>query len=441
MPSENSTLLQEAVDAARRGDREAAQILLRRASEAQPDNELVWLWLSRLAESADERIGFLRQALRAHPGHEQTKSELAEALGAAGIAAAKRGANDTAQELLREALELDPHSVEGWLWLATVRRERGEQRRCLERVLEIDPGHPRARALLQRPEFRAETGKPQARCPLCGAERPAESDRCPRCRAVLSLADLDSLLHNPEVDAEVAAAAVRTREELARWGGGVELHLALAIGHLNLGHLSEGLVHLKALSRLKPSDEILKSQIEILTLWQEGKERNPHETLPLAAAGSACAFPAVREGPVEESAGISAAVAPREPAAPPTLLAIDDSATVRKLVASSLEAHGYRVVAAGDASEGLSKLREHKIDLILLDIHLPGMDGYRVCKLIKSDPATAAIPVVMLSGRGGLFDRLRGRRAGAVSHLGKPFEPQALLELVRRACKVSPEPP
>lgn len=359
--------------------------------------------------------------------------ELARERLAAGIAAAKGGSKGQAQAALEEALELDPQLEDGWLWLATLLKERAEQRRCLERVLAINPAHQHARALLQRAEFREEPEVPQARCLLCGAGREPRAGRCPRCRAVLSFDDLGALVDNPEVDAELVEGAIRTRQGLVRWGGGVELHQALALAHLNLGQVGEGLHHLKALSLLRPSDELLRSRIAILARPAAGAEDAQGMDDPGGGAG-----PAAEPDDPEETAaaagneGAGAEPGPALPRGKATVLVVDASATGRKLVASSLEAHGLAVVAAGDAAEGLARLGERGIDLVVVDVDLPESDGFALCRSIKADAGTAALPVLLLSGRAGYFDRRRGRKAGAAGHLRKPFEPRALVDQIRR---------
>jgi twitching motility two-component system response regulator PilG len=73
-------------------------------------------------------------------------------------------------------------------------------------------------------------------------------------------------------------------------------------------------------------------------------------------------------------------------------------------------------------------------DLILLDITMPKLDGYEVCKRIRKDPRTARVPVVMLSGKDGFFDKVKGRMAGATEYLTKPFQAPAVLAVIARHC-------
>jgi twitching motility two-component system response regulator PilG len=81
----------------------------------------------------------------------------------------------------------------------------------------------------------------------------------------------------------------------------------------------------------------------------------------------------------------------------------------------------------------MGRLKEIVPDLILLDITMPHMDGYQLCRLIKGDELTRKVPVIMLSGKDGFFDKVRGRMVGASEYITKPFEPALLLQTVERS--------
>ena len=110
----------------------------------------------------------------------------------------------------------------------------------------------------------------------------------------------------------------------------------------------------------------------------------------------------------------------------PLVMIVDDSPTVRKLVSLTLERRGYRVISAFDGMAAIKELNSFRPDLILLDINMPRLDGYRLCKLIKKHEVTQGIPVVMLSGKDGMFDKLRGRLVGCSDYITKPFEADTL---------------
>jgi twitching motility two-component system response regulator PilG len=115
-----------------------------------------------------------------------------------------------------------------------------------------------------------------------------------------------------------------------------------------------------------------------------------------------------------------------------TVLVVDDSPTVRKLVSITLEKRGYRVVSAFDGVAAIKEIAAHNPSLILMDVNMPRLDGYQLCKLVKKHETTRDIPVLMLTGKDGMFDRLRGRLVGCAGSIAKPFSPEELLKFVEQ---------
>ncbi|WP_092796340.1 MULTISPECIES: response regulator [unclassified Janthinobacterium] len=125
-------------------------------------------------------------------------------------------------------------------------------------------------------------------------------------------------------------------------------------------------------------------------------------------------------------------LAPQAASGGVTILVIDDSATVRSAAGKVLSEAGYRVVMAENGFDALAKIGDCRPALIVCDILMPRLDGYRTCALIKASAAFHATPVLMLSSKEGLFDRARGAMAGASACLAKPLAPEALLAAVRQ---------
>lgn len=113
-----------------------------------------------------------------------------------------------------------------------------------------------------------------------------------------------------------------------------------------------------------------------------------------------------------------------------SVLVVDDSPTVRKLVTMTLEKNGFTVGAAADGVVALKSIAELKPRLILLDITMPRLGGYQLCKLIKKHESTKHIPVIMLSGKDGMFDKVRGKFVGCDDYITKPFDPEVLVEKI-----------
>lgn len=110
-----------------------------------------------------------------------------------------------------------------------------------------------------------------------------------------------------------------------------------------------------------------------------------------------------------------------------TILVVDDSPTVTKLAADSLERRGYRVLVAEDGERALELARRTKPDLVVLDIILPKLNGFQVCRELKAGAATGQIKILLLSSKSNDSDRFWGLRQGADSYMTKPFEETELL--------------
>ena len=112
------------------------------------------------------------------------------------------------------------------------------------------------------------------------------------------------------------------------------------------------------------------------------------------------------------------------------VLVIDDSNTIRRSAEIFLKQAGHEVVLAEDGFDALSKLSDYQPDLVFCDILMPRLDGYQTCAIIKRNPLFAAVPVIMLSSKDGLFDMARGRMVGSQDYLTKPFTKDQLLQAV-----------
>lgn len=117
---------------------------------------------------------------------------------------------------------------------------------------------------------------------------------------------------------------------------------------------------------------------------------------------------------------------------PKKILAVDDERHIVRLVEVNLQRAGYEVVTAYDGREALEKVKAENPDLVVLDVMMPYMDGFEVLKHLKADPATAEIPVIMLTAKAQDADVFRGWQSGVDCYLTKPFNPMELLTFVKR---------
>ena len=114
-----------------------------------------------------------------------------------------------------------------------------------------------------------------------------------------------------------------------------------------------------------------------------------------------------------------------------TILVIDDEPELVKLLDYNLTKAGYLVLSARDGENGLATARKHSPDAIILDVMMPGLDGWEVCKRHRQDPATSALPVIMLTAKADEGDRVLGLELGADDYVTKPFGVRELLARVK----------
>ena len=112
------------------------------------------------------------------------------------------------------------------------------------------------------------------------------------------------------------------------------------------------------------------------------------------------------------------------------ILLVDDEQDIIKTVGFRLRSVGYEVITASDGMEGLDKARKEKPDLIILDLMLPKIDGYKVCALLKKDDRYAKIPIILFTAKAGDVDKKIGLELGADAYVMKPFEPPELINTI-----------
>jgi two-component system, OmpR family, alkaline phosphatase synthesis response regulator PhoP len=123
------------------------------------------------------------------------------------------------------------------------------------------------------------------------------------------------------------------------------------------------------------------------------------------------------------------------------ILVVEDDTDIAELIAHYLTNAGHQVHRLGSGADVMPRLQRDPVDLVILDLMLPGLDGLRVCEAMRQDPATAVIPVIMLTARGEESDRVSGLERGADDYVTKPFSPKELTARVAALLRRAGRPP
>lgn len=411
-----SDTLEKGIRAAKAGNRLLGRLHLLRAADTEPNNPNCWLWLAWVAETPADAAQHLQRVLKKYPNHrlaqigllwtqclaefESGKDlhhlELPDSL--RGMFAAPADAPKVVDQR-PYANTSDPPS--GSTSYSTV-----EESRSQEVVTSEAPGYPQTESTY------------------------AESTQ--NVHAVTPTADVDSHEANAYTVHESAAPAGES--------GGYELSgTATSLSEDSQEQVEQDHTLHGGSSTVAPAADLSPRVNEFAS---EEEEQAPSElessefervTEPQTQASGGT----TQLNPPPTSAGASTKASPAGPEktaaeakGAPLILVVDDSATVRKLVTMTLESRNYRVLSASNGYEALQKITETKPALVFTDINMPRLDGYQLCKLIKKHPNTKHIHVVMLSGKDGMFDKLRGKLAGSNDYITKPFDVKDLLKKV-----------
>jgi DNA-binding response OmpR family regulator len=120
------------------------------------------------------------------------------------------------------------------------------------------------------------------------------------------------------------------------------------------------------------------------------------------------------------------------------ILVIEDEPDILEVIQYNLEREGHKVIACRDGELGLSRSRTDNPDLVILDLMLPGMDGFEVCRQVKSDPVTRTIPIIMVTAKDSVSDVVLGLGIGADDYITKPFSPRELVARVEVVLRRAP---
>ncbi len=119
------------------------------------------------------------------------------------------------------------------------------------------------------------------------------------------------------------------------------------------------------------------------------------------------------------------------------ILVVDDEINITQILEFSIGSEGYEVITARNGEDAIDKARREQPDLIVLDIMMPKIDGYEACRILKANPLTKNIPVVLLTAKGRDIDKRLGYEVGATDYIVKPFSPSKLIDRIQQLLSLS----
>ncbi len=312
-------------------------------------------------------------------------------------------------------LKSNPKSSKGWLWYSRCLGSLPAISKALGKCVVLTPKNIQVTEEMRKYDMAVQQSSDDLvrRCPFCWAPLGRKASKCLFCKSRLSIGDALSNDTLEEVKSKYLIDAVTRYTDVVARENNIKAVFYLSLANCNLNKVEEALDLLNEVSRTNPDNKFLSDQLNIVINHVATRlNRYENETKPAHKKVKPLQTPVLK--------------------LKKKILVVEDSSTTRKVVVLTLKQKGYIIIEAQDGLEALSKIDEERPDLILLDIILPKMDGYRILSIIKKTPELKDTPVIMLTSKDGLMDKVRGKLAGTTAYLTKPFEPQELIDTVKK---------
>lgn len=314
------------------------------------------------------------------------------------LAAARANDKPRTRDLVQKAIRLDTASEPVWHWLSGIADCPTESFAALEKVLALNPHNERAKIALRPARLQAGVAAAKAK--------------------------------------DVALARRLLRQVVADDPDCEQGWMWLAAV---CDSPAEGQAHLCRVLAINPNNKAAKKGLEY---YRAKLAKAPVSSLtprPFTPPSGVVQFDPLR--PSEQASESNLMLPPITTAVTHKLLVVDESKTIRKLIVMSARSDGFEVIEACDAMEAADRILEGGTpDIALVDAGLTGVDGYELCRLIRMNPGTKSIPLIIMTSKDGLVDNVRAATAGVTASLPKPLDPSQLLHTLRAHCPVPPAP-
>ena len=321
-----------------------------------------------------------------------------------------------AKVMLSRLLKQNPRNAKGWLWYSRIADSMKAVEMSLTNAAKLSPGDQEVREEIENlklTKIRLGNGDFR-RCPFCWFILEPGTFLCIKCSSYLVINN-QFLLSTPAANQHILSKAIDRYMNVIHREKNAKAYYYLGMAYLNSENWEQALTHLDKAVKLDPMRQFFSKQLQTLL---------NHMASTKAITGQNY-FP--QEKAADDAAATAQSLIKRN-----KILVIEDSSTTRKVIAITLSQSGYEIIEATDGLEALSKLNETRPDLILLDIILPKMDGYKILSIIKENPEFKQIPVIMLTSKDGIINKVKGKVAGSTAYLTKPFDPTQLVATIEK---------
>ena len=323
---------------------------------------------------------------------------------------------EEAKEILSQLLKADNRNHKAWLLFSRILGNKKAIEVSLNNAAKIAPKDPEIETeirIFNRTKGQLIDGH-FYRCPFCRFPLDKSSCNCLNCGVHLSIDD-QLLASAPVGDKRILQDSVKRFSRVVSRDKNAKVHYYLSLAYLNLANWEDALTHLDKSAKLAPMIKTYADQLQILLNHMASKKALPARDF------------LSRQKDLDQPKDTHENLVARK-----KILVVEDSSTTRKVISIALGQSGYEIIEAEDGLEALSKLNETSPNLILLDIILPRMDGYKILSIIKENPDLRDIPVIMLTSKDGILNKVKGKVAGSAAYLTKPFDPAQLLVTVEK---------
>jgi twitching motility two-component system response regulator PilG len=324
----------------------------------------------------------------------------------------KENNDNRAKVIFGQLLKSNPKNGKLWLWYSKVSNDMKTIITAQKNAAILLPTDTEVKSFGRKIQIALTAGCPQigevSHCPFCWTPVVSRLNQCPFCLAHIVIHKGIFSTTSSKPDATIMTRAVWRYEEVIAVTDEARPSFNLGLAYLNLGKVTKAIKAIRQATEIDPDNIYYSGQLSDLLDYTANLELN------------------------SEDAEIDIEAEDDDPGSQDDskkkVMIVEDSNTTRKAIAMMLSMNNFDVIQASNGEEALVVLQQATPDLILLDVIMPGLDGYQVLSQIKKNSRLKDIPVIMLSARDSLLDKMKGKMSSSSEYLTKPFQVDKLME-------------